>query len=88
MKIIISWQVTQSLSMLKIDQLTFICNLIEEKSMQDCNLVSTSIKIGNFIEMQGKNDYKKVDLEVYQYLIGKLIYLFCRTRLDISFVIR
>ena len=50
-------------------------------------MVNTPIKTGNFIEMQDKDDYKKVDLKVYQRLIGKLIYLSCRTRLDILFVV-
>lgn len=45
------------------------------------------IKAGNFIEMQGEDDYKKVDLKVYQWLIGKLMYLSYRTRPDISFVV-
>lgn len=72
---------------MKIDQLGFIHNLVEEESMQNCNLVNTSIKIGNFIEMQGKDDYEEVGLKVYQCLISKLIYLSYGTRLDISFIV-
>lgn len=34
--------------------------------MQNCNPISTPIKAGNFIEMQDENDYKNVDLKVYQ----------------------
>lgn len=55
--------------------------------MQDCNPVNTPMKTGNFIEMQGENDYEKVDFKVYQRLIGKPIYLSCGTRPDISFVV-
>lgn len=53
-KTIIEWQLTQNhkLSILEIDQSVFICSLVEEKNMQDCNLVNIPIKIGNFINMQ------------------------------------
>lgn len=84
---IIGWQVTQGLSMMKIDQLVFIRNLVKDEGMQDCNPVSTPMKASNFIEMQGEDDYKKVDLKVYQWLIGKLMYLSYGTRPDISFVV-
>lgn len=73
--------------MLKIDQSAFICDLVEEEGMQDCNPVNTSMKTGNFIEMQDKDNYEEVNLKVYQCLIDKFIYLFCKTRPDISFVI-
>ena len=84
---IIGWQVTQGPSTMKIDQLAFIRNLVEDEGMRDCNSVSTLIKAGNFIEMQGKDDCKEVDLKVYQRLIGKLMYLSCETRPNISFVV-
>lgn len=74
------------LSTLKIDQSAFIRELVEEEGMRDCNLVSTPMKAGNFIEMQN-DDYEEVDLKVYQRLIGKLMYLSCGTRPDISFVV-
>lgn len=88
MKTIIGWQVTRRPSIIKIDQSAFIRDLIKEEGMQDYNSVDTPIKIGNFIEMSGKDDYKKVDLKTYQQLIGKLMYLSCNTRPDISFVVR
>lgn len=86
-KTIIGWQVTQSLSTLKIDQSAFIHDLAEEEGIRDCNPVNTPMKTGNFIEMQGKDDYEEVDLKVYQRLIGKLMYLSCGIRLDILFVV-
>lgn len=49
----------------KIDESDFICNLVEEKGMQNCNLVNIYIKAGNFIEMQN-NNYKKVSNKIYQ----------------------
>lgn len=32
-KMIIEWQMTQNVSAMKIDQLVFICNFVEDKSM-------------------------------------------------------
>ena len=87
-KTIISWQATQSPSTMKINQSAFIRDLIEKEDMRDCNPVYTPMKTGNFIEIQGEIDYEEVDLKVYQRLIGKLIYLSCRTRSDISFVVK
>lgn len=86
-KTIISWQATQSSSTMKIDQSAFIRHLIEKEGMRDCNPVYTPMKTGNFTEIQGEIDYEEVDLKVYQRLIGKLIYLSCGTRSDISFII-
>lgn len=74
--------------MLRIDQSAFIRNLVKEEGMRDYNPVSTPMKAGNYIEMQDKKDYKKADIKAYQHLIGKLMYLFCGTRPDISFVMR
>lgn len=34
---------------MKIDQSAFIRDLIKDEGMQDCNLVSTPMKAGNFI---------------------------------------
>lgn len=86
-KTIIGWQVTQSLSTLKIDQLAFIHDLAEKESMRNCNPVNTPMKTGNFIEMQDEDNYEEVDLKVYQCLIGKLMYLSCGTKPNISFVV-
>lgn len=87
-KTIIGWQVTRGPSTIKIDQLAFIYDHIKKKSMREYNSVSTLMKAGNFIEMQGEDDYKEVDLKIYQELIGKFIYLSCGTRPDILFVVR
>lgn len=73
--------------MIKIDELAFIHNLVKDKSMRDCNPVSTPMKADNFIKMQRKDNYKKINLKIYQWLIGKLMYLSCDTRSDISFVV-
>lgn len=48
---IIEWQMTQNALAMKIDQLVFICNFVKDKSMQDYNPVSISIKANNWIEI-------------------------------------
>ena len=62
-KMIIGWQVTQGPSTIKIDQLVFIRDLVEDAGMQDCNPVSTPMKAVNFIEMQGKVTTKMLTLK-------------------------
>lgn len=46
------------------------------------------MKARSAIEMLDSKDYKKTELYEYQWLIGKLIYLVCRTRPDITFAVR
>lgn len=87
-RMIIKWQIIRNISSIKIDQLVFICNLVKDKSIQDCNPITTPIKASNFIKMQRENNYKKADLKIYQRLIGKLIYLSCGTKLDIFFIVK
>lgn len=59
--------------MLKIDQSVFIHNFVKEERLRDYYIVSTLMKAENFIKMQSEDDYKEVDLKIYQRLIGKLI---------------
>lgn len=88
MKTIIGWQVTWDweLSILRINQLAFICDFVKEEDIRNCNPISIPMKAKNFIKIQDKKDYKKANIKVYQCRIGKLIYLSCWIRLDISFV--
>lgn len=65
MKTIIEQQITQNVSTIKIDQLAFICNLVKNKGMQDCNPISIPMKASNFIEMQEENNYKEVNFKIY-----------------------
>lgn len=45
------------------------------------------IKTKSFIEMLEDNNYKKINIKVYQRFIEKLIYLSCGTKLNIAFAI-
>lgn len=89
MKTLIRWQVRWDWEscILRIDQLAFICELVQKKNISDCNLVSTPIKAENFIERLYKRDYKEDNIKAYQYLIGKLIYLSYRIQPDVLFVV-
>ncbi len=73
---IIGWQVTRDriTGTLKINQSSFIRDLIESENMTDCNSVSIPIKAGCFIEMSKPGDYGEGDIKPYQRLIGKLMY--------------
>lgn len=73
---------------MKIDDKTYIQNLLEAKRMSFCHSIVLSIKTGlSFILNQAKNLFK-TDMILYQQLIKKLIYLSCKTWLDIAFVVR
>lgn len=45
------------------------------------------MKAGCFIDMQEPGDYEEAEIKPYQRLIGKLMYLSCGTRPDISFAV-
>lgn len=48
---------------MKINQSAFIPNLVKDKGMQNCIPVSKPMKAGNFIEMQGEDDYEELTLK-------------------------
>lgn len=72
---------------IKIDQLAFIKDLVIEKKLTDCNANVILIKTGLAIEIEDPKNYNETDLQEYQSLIGKLIYLAYGTRPDIAFII-
>lgn len=72
---------------MKINQLAFIRDLIIEKILTKCNANIILMITGLSIEMLEPNNYKKTNLNIYQQLIGKLIYLAYGTRLDIAFIV-
>ncbi len=86
---IIGWQITRdpSTQTLKIDQSSFIRDLVIEESLTNRNSNTIPMKAGSAIEMIEHNDYKDIEIKQYQHLIGKLIYLACGTRPDIAFIV-
>ena len=85
----ISWQITRDsvTQIMKLDQSTFIQDLIIEENLSDYNANVISMKAGSVITMYKANNYKEENLHTYQRLIGKLIYLVCGTRPDIAFAV-
>ena len=88
-KTIIGWQITRNLSTrtIRVSQLAYIRDLLEEENLTNCNAPTIPMKAGSFIEMNEPDDYDEANLGDYQRLIGKLMYLACRTRPDIAFVV-
>ena len=86
---IIGWNITRDLAKktLKVDQSSFIRDLLEEEGLTDCNAPNIPMKAGSFIEMTETNGYEEADLVTYQRLVGKLMYLACGTRPDIAFAV-
>lgn len=73
---------------IKIDQLAFIRDLIIEKRLTKCNANIILIKAGLSIEIFEPGNYNKTNFHIYQQLIKKLIYLVCRIKLEIVFIVR
>lgn len=46
------------------------------------------MKTSYFIKMTEYNNHRKAEIKLYQQLIGKLIYLLCSIRPDITFAIK
>ena len=88
-KKIIRWRISQDTKAktLMIDQEQYIRDLLHEEGMLLCNAAILSMKAGSYIEGKETSDNDQADLKTYQYLVGKLMYLACGTRPDISFVV-
>ena len=86
---IIGWQITRdpSTQTLKIDQSSFIRDLVIEESLTNCNSNIIPMKARSAIEMIEHDDYEDTEIKLYQYLIGNLIYLACGRRPDIAFIV-
>ena len=86
---IIGWQITRnpSTQTLKIDQSSFIRDLVIEENLTNCNSNVIPMKTGSAIEMIKHDDYEDTEIKPYQHLIGKLMYLACGTRPDIAFIV-
>lgn len=46
------------------------------------------MKTGLAIKINKTNNYNEANLEKYQWVIGKLIYLVCKTKLNTAFIIK
>lgn len=86
---IIGWQImcNPSIQTLKINQSSFICNLVIKENLINCNSNVISMKAGSAIKMIKHDNYKDTKIKPYQHLIGKLMYLACDKRPDIAFIV-
>lgn len=58
--------------------------MVIDESMTNCNANVISIKVSFAIDMNEFKDYEKIELQEYQWLISKLIYLIYSIRLNIA----
>lgn len=86
-KIIIGWQIYPDfiVGTMKIDQSSFVRDLVIKKRLNDCNANVIPMKAGSSIK--NLKDYKEANFYIYQRLIEKLMYLIYGTRPDIAFAI-
>lgn len=76
------------MGIIKIDHLAFIRDLIIRERLTDCNLNVILMQTRLLIEIEDPKNYTKINLQTYQQLIGKQIYLAYGTWPDIAFVVR
>ncbi len=88
-KTIIGWQMTRDpfTQTLKIDQSSFIRDLVIEENLTNCNSNVIPMKAGSAIEMIKHDDYKDTEIKLYRHFIDKLMYLACGTRPDIALIV-
>ena len=72
---------------MKIDQKSYIQNLLESERMSLYYSTIFPMKVGSSLTLDQAGDHLPTDLIVYQHLIGKLIYRACGIRPDIAFVV-
>lgn len=87
-KTIMGWEITRDFhaETLKINQKSYICNVLEAEEMSLCHPTVFPMKAGSTLFLDQAGDHIQADLTIYQQLIGKLMYLACRTRPDIAFI--
>ena len=87
-KKIIGWEITRELKVgtLKIDQKDYIQDLLESEGMTSCHPTVFLVKAGSTLFLDQAGDHQQANSIEYQRLIGKLMYLSCRIRPDIAFV--
>lgn len=89
-KSIIKWQIIKDLfiKIIKISKSIFIRNLFKEKNLTNCNTLTILMKNGLLIKINKLDNYNKANLEDYQKLIRKFIFLAYKINFNIAFVIK
>lgn len=89
-KMIIGWQISRytALSTINIDQSAFIRDLVIKERLTESKWNGILMKVGSAIDMSKVRDDEETDLQIYECLIGKLMYLVYSTRPNIVFAVR
>ena len=89
-KTIIWFEITQDIQaeILKIDPERYIRDLLKTKKNELMPSKILPRKAASTLSLDQVRDHLKVDLIRYQQLIGKLMYLPCKTQTDIAFIVR
>lgn len=72
---------------LKINQSSFICNLVIEENLIDCNSNIIPMKASSAIKIIKHDNYKIIEIKPYQHLMRKFMYLTCGIWPNIAFII-
>lgn len=88
-KVIIEQKSTRDLQVkiLKIDQKTYIQDLLKTKNMSSCYLTIFLIKTVSTIPINQISNNIVIDLTLFQHLVGRLMYLPYDIRSDITFIV-
>lgn len=84
-KVVLGMQVDQKEEKLYVHQKKYIEKLLELYEMRECNAVKTPIDTNT--KFENYKESKKVDIQAYQELIGRLMFLSVHTRPDLSFAL-
>ena len=88
-KTIIELQIVQDWNKhtLTLNQASYIEEVLLQEGMRDCSPVEVPMKPGSFITLDEPEDTDEVELKDLQRIVGKLMYIACRIRPDITFAV-
>ena len=72
---------------LTLNQASYIEEVLLQEEMRDCSPVEVPMKPGSFITLDKPEDTDEVELKDLQRIVGKLMYIACGTRPDITFAV-
>lgn len=84
-KLVLGMQVDQEDGKIFVHQKKYIEKLLELYEMEECNSVGSPIDIN--VKMDKCEESRRIDTQIYQELLGRLMYLSVCTRSDLSFAL-
>ena len=73
--------------LLTLDQASYIQDVLQEESLLSCNPVSIPMVPELYITLKDNGNSDPTEITAYQCMIGKLLYIACGTRSDITFAV-